>query len=241
MAKRGRPKKVDNQTLIKLADRYFYEELSESGGRLTVAGFARYCCANGHKIADNTLIQNKELMAHLDSLKKTRPGYVDENARPIVYTPIDADALLQNNRDPQMLKKAIIARDQYYKDISDSAAIYLNKAVDAESKCKRLSKELDSLKSEKADQARYISDLREQIKTLDANYKACKAVIDKYIDPAIATTLLKKMGAVSSKTTTIVNEEAVNESIVTGGTKITSHVLQDMFNSVSNKGEKNHE
>lgn len=241
MAKRGRPKNVDNETLLKLSDRYFYEELSESGRRLTVAGFARYCCANGHKIADNTIIQNKVIMAHLDSLKKSSPGYVDASTRPIVYTPVDAEALIQSNRDPQMLKRAIIARDQYYKEISDSAVIYLNKASEAEKKCQRLSKELDSLKNESAKQAQYISKLKDQVKALEANYKACKAVIDKYIDPAIATTLLKKMGAVSSKTTTIVNEEVVNESIVTAGTKITSPILQDMFLSVSNKDEKKNE
>lgn len=238
MANRGRPKKVDNKTLIKLADRYFYEELSESGRRLTAAGFARYCRANGHNIADNTITQNKELMAHIDSLRKTREGYMDANIRPIVYTPVDSDAMIQSNRDPQMLKQAIIARDQYYKEISDSAAIYLNKAVEAEKKCLSLSNELNSLKNKYASQAQNIFDLKEKIKDLEVNYKACKAVIDKYIDPGIATILLKKMGAVSSQTTTVVNEEVVDKNIVTGGTKITSHVLQDMYNKITSKEEK---
>ena len=54
-------------------------------------------------------------------------------------------------------------------------------------------------------------------------------MIDKYVDPAIATTLLKREGALSGSTTTLVREEAVNKSIVTANTKLVSPLLQDLM------------
>ena len=235
MAKKGRKRAVETETLIKLADRLFYEELNCSGKRLTAAELGRYCRSLGYKLGDNTITRNKDVAAHLDSLRKSASDYSCEDTRPIVFVPIDADAFICNNRGYEDLKRLIIKRDTYYKEIADSAVIYRNKALESEKKSHRLSKELETLKQREDEHTRIIRNLKEANASLEANIKACKAVIDKYIDPAIAVELMKMEGFLSPDTTTLVIKEDIDKSIVRANTRLKNPVLQDLIVTKSNE------
>ena len=148
-----------------------------------------------------------------------------------VYRDIDIDAFLRKNNTENKIKKALIEREKYYREITNSAAYSFKenkslKQINAELKeqNRKLQLELDK---EKDTTSNTISDK----KMLAKENKILREIIDTYVYPEIANELLKKSGLIH-ETAGVVDEKSLDNEIITSDTdvsKIKNKVVQGLF------------
>lgn len=229
MAKKGRPNKIPTEILIKLINRLFYEELHENGKKLTAAEVARYCDLNGYKILPNSITRNSTAMEHINKLREKNDNPLVTQL-PIVFKPIDVEALIRNNRNPIDLGEAINEWNSYFEKICDAANTYREERNQAINKNEDLEKKLQDKKKALTQKEEEASLLKTEKKDLETELKAHKKVIEKYVYPAIAIELLKKENKVPESTTTIVAPEVVEETVVTANTNINGSIIDELYN-----------
>lgn len=167
----GRNKLIETQEIKILIDRLAIENPYKT---ITAADIARLANVSGYTGIEGRIInRNKEAKEYLDSINlKT-----DENCdvrEYSVYSTLDVDGFIRQNQSIENLKKALIQRDTYYREVSNKN----NKLIKENKKLKKQVEEIKSINS---------SELLKRINKLEK-------FINKYINPSIANELLAKEG-----------------------------------------------
>ncbi len=214
----ARPKLIEDNVLLDLIKKYFYEECQGDAKKLKASKITKYINANGYPdYPATTLRRTPAAMKYIEDLKAavTNEHYTTS----VSYQTIDAALLVDSNRSRDTLIKAIMDRDNYYKMIADSAAQSferynaLLKKYDAEAAAhKECEDALYALTEQQ-------SENKKRIKELEKELKAYKSVVDNYVYPEIANELLVKEGA-KRNTDEIIKTDALEKDIITATTDI---------------------
>lgn len=229
----ARPKLIEDNVLLDLIKKYFYEECNQDIKKLKYQEIATYVSFHGYPgYPATTLRRTTAAVKYIDELKKTVAN--DNYIMTVSYQTIDAALLVDSNRSRNTLIKAITDRDNYYKTIADAASrsferyTALTQKYDAEVQTRKtLEDKIAALEEQDKENT-----LR--IKTLEKELKVYKSVVETYVYPEVANELLLKEGAIR-KTDEIVKPEAVEENVITPTTDIKkttksgSKVIEGLF------------
>ena len=209
-----RPKTLDDDVVIKLAQSYFEDVCHGDASRIKLPELAKYIeLKTGVAYPDYTLRRNVAIRDYVKSLKDAKKQ--DFSLSVISYKPIDAQQFVRDNPTPGKLIEAISKIDAYYKKVADYGAdlyqAYQKIKAERNTLRKRV-KELeealelanDLLKEEKATH-----------KTCAAELAAYKGVFEKYTYPDISNEILKKAGVIKGDTDSTVDTEAVKNELIT--------------------------
>lgn len=224
----GRKKLIEDDELIKLIDRYLYEDLHGATSKLTAASISRYLKSQGHTIEPRIISRNKKVMEHIASLKEADPMYVSA-ARVVVFKPIDLDAVM--GMSPRAMRRALAERDRYYSDVSDAAASAINKMKHLEDEMLEWRNSNESLRSQIESAAEKNAELKRALQNSELRVQALKDSLEKYVHPAVATELLKRTGYFSDSTTTIIETDALNEELITADTPIETELTKSLLDA----------
>ena len=230
----GRPKLIDDQALLELIKKYYYEECHGDAQKLKLPKITEYINKNGYPNYPVTTLRRTSIaVAYIEEMKKIANDnhYVAVSS----YQTIDAAAFVDTNRSREMLIKGISERDSYYKTVADSA-------VHAFEKLNQLQQQLDLEKEVNAELSGKIAELEElntkyktHLRELDIELNASRAVINTYIYPELANELLVKEGALR-KTESPIKEGALENNLITATTDIRkttksgSNIIKGLFN-----------
>ena len=214
----ARPKQIEDSVLLELIKKYFDEECNYNVKKLKASEITKYINTHGYPdYQASTLRRTPAATDYIESLKKLtgEKHYVTV----VAYQTVDAAALVETNRSKDKLIRAITERDLYYKEVADSAAYHFEKYG-------KLQKEYEVQKGENLFLTNRVTELegqvfncKSEIKQLKADLKARNTVIDTYIYPEIANTLLEKEGAVR-KTDNYLKDDILENNIIYANTDI---------------------
>lgn len=228
----ARKEKIDSETLISLIDQFYAEKCDGDAGQLKIPHIGEYVRSKGYDVADYLIRRNEEAKAYIKKLhENTEEVYIHTVA---LYRDLDMDAFLMKNNTKEKLKKSLKERENYYREVTNSASYSFkeNKRLDQQVKelkkrIKELEHELESAESKGA-----------EIGSNNRNYKAenrkLREIIDTYVYPEIANELLKQQGLLKL-TTGIINTEVFENEIAAAETDITeikSKVIRGLFDSI---------
>ena len=223
----GRKKLIEDSELIKYIERCFYEELNSNPKKLTASEISRYLKRNGMDIEARIIARNPVAMGHIESLKATH-DYISPSIRSIVFKPLDAEEFVKSNTSKEKIKKALIERDLYYKNISDYAATAKNEKKWAEEKCRNTESKLVALMKKLETVEKKCNELKDENKVLKNNNMLLKRTLEDYVYPSIATELLKKEGYITEDVEPPVKIEKIEEKVISADTDIRSFLVRDM-------------
>lgn len=214
----GRPKLIEDNVLLELIKKYFYEECCGDASKLKPPKITEYINKNGYPNYPATTLRRTPIaMAYIEEMKKSASDnrYVAVAA----YQTIDAAVFVDTNRSRDALIKGIAERDSYYKTVADSA-------MRAFESLNKLQQQLDEEKKTNDHLNRKIAELEElnakykiELRELNKELKASKSVIETYIYPELANELLVKEGALR-KTESPLKEDALENNLITATTDI---------------------
>ncbi|WP_313133208.1 hypothetical protein [Anaerocolumna sp.] len=224
--------KVSSDTLIGLIEQFYAEKCDGDATQLKIPQIGEYVRSKGYDIADYLIRRNEDARAHIQKLQETTEEIHIHTVA--VYRDIDMDEFLAKNNTREKLKNALKERENYYREITNSAAYSFkeNKRLELQEKnlkkrVEELEKELEAIESKSA---KLSSDSR--------NYKAenrkQRDIIDTYIYPEIANELLKQQGLLKD-TAGIVNPKVIENEIVTADadvTKINNKIIKGLFDTI---------
>ncbi len=228
----ARKVKIDSDTLISLIDLFYAEKCDGDAGQLKIPQIGEYVRSKGYDVADYLIRRNEEAKAYIEKLQESTEEIHIHTVS--VYRDIDMNAFLMKNNTKEKLKKALKERENYYREITNSAAYSFKEnrrleqqVKELKTKNKKLEEELESVNSKGADLG---SDNR--------NYKAenrkLREIIEAYVYPEIANELLKKQGLLRN-TAGVVNLDIIESEMTTAATdiiKIKNNVVKGLFDSI---------
>ena len=230
----GRPKLIEDQALLELIKKYYYEECHGDAKELKLPKITEYINKNGYPNYPVTTLRRTSIaMAYIEEMKKIADDnhYVAVSA----YQTIDAAAFVDANRSRDMLIKGISERDSYYKTIADSASHAFEKLNQLQQQLDRKKEANTELNGKVAELEELNAKYKAQLRELDIELRASKAVIDTYIYPELANELLVKEGALR-KTESPIKEGALEDNLITATTDIRkttrsgSNIIKGLFN-----------
>ena len=223
----GRKKKIEDNELIKYIDRCFYNELNSNPNKLTASEISRYLKGLGLNVEARIICRNETAMKHIETLKEQN-AFISPSITSIVFKSLDIDEFLKNNTSKGSMKKALVERDKYYKGIADYATTSKSQLKYLEYKCNDAQKALTKLQNELEKVQAKLTDLAAENKYLTNNNKALKRVLEDYINPSVATELLKKEGYLSDMVEPPVKIENIEDKVISADTDIRSFLVRDM-------------
>lgn len=224
--------KINSDTLISFIDQFYAEKCDDNAEQLKIPLIGEYVRSKGYDVADYLIRRNDEAKAYI---KKLQDNTEETHIHTVtVYRDLDMDAFLMKNNTKEKLKKALKERENYYREVTNSASYIFKenkrlgqKVMEYKKRIKGLESELESAESKSAD-----------IGYDNKNYKAEKRkllqIIDTYVYPEIANELLKQQGLLKD-TAGIVNPDVIKGEIVTVETNVTeirSNVIKKLFDSI---------
>lgn len=224
--------KIKPDILNGLIDQFYAEKCDGNTALLEIPQIGKYVRSKGYDIDDYLIRRYKGARAHIKELQEsTEEIHIHTVA---VYRDIDMDEFLAKNNTREKLKNALKERENYYREITHSAAYSFkeNKRLElleknSKKRVEELEKELEAIESKSANLS---SDSR--------NYKSenrkLREIIDTYVYPEIANELLKQQGLLKD-TTGIVNVKVIENEIVTADadvTKINNKIIKGLFDTI---------
>jgi hypothetical protein len=229
----GRPKLIEDQTLLELIKKFYYEECHGDAKKLKLPKITEYINKNGYPNYPVTTLRRTSIaVAYIEEMKKIANDshYVAVSA----YQTIDAAAFVDTNRSRDMLIKGISERDGYYKTVADSALHAFEKLDQLQQQLDEEKKANTMLNGKVAELEELNTKYKAQLRELNAELKASKSVIDTYIYPELANELLVKEGALR-KTESPIKEDALKNNLITSTTDIRkttksgSNIIKGLF------------
>lgn len=230
----ARPKQIEDAVLLDLIKEYFDKECGKNGKRIKTSEVVRYI--NNHGYPDyqvTTLRRTPAAMGFIKQLEELKNN--DEYMVSATYQTIDASLFVDTHRSREALIKAITDRDTYYKTVADSAVLAIkthnklaadyNNEVAVREAFEARVQELETQLKESADRC----------KALEKTLKAYEDVIDTYVYPEIANTLLAKEGIIRRKEGSPIDSAALSSNLITSQTKVEkssksgSKVIEGLF------------
>lgn len=225
----GRNSSISTEVLINLIEEFYTLKCNRDASVLKIPAIGSYIRSKGYPVKDYILRRNEFAREYIDKLRTTTE---ETHIRSVsVYRDIDLDLFLQKNNTLSKLKQALTEREGYYREITNSAAYSFkeNKVIKVELiEIKKLNNKLKLELNQEIENSKIIKSKNRQ---LTSENKQLREIIDTYVYPEIANELLKKSGLIN-ETAGVVNENIINNTIVsadTNVTKIKNTVLKGLF------------
>lgn len=151
----------------------------------------------------------------------------------VVFRNLDVDSFLSKNTSPAALKKALVKRDLYYRQISESARYCIGKYNDLDDQISSLTNEINVLKQTNDSLNDQNIFLNERLQEQKEEIRKLRIFIDTYINPEIANELLSQTGLLKT-TSGIVSSEAVENHLIKADTEIPlkNNIIRNLFDKI---------
>lgn len=228
----ARKVKIDSNTLISLIDQFYAEKCDGDAGQLKTHQIGEYVRSKGYDVADYLIRRNEEVKSYIKKLKEnTEEIYIHTV---VVYRDIDMDAFLMKNNTKEKLKKALKERENYYREVTNSASYSFKENKRLEQQVKELKKQIIELEQELKTAVSKNADIGSDNRNYKIENRKLREIIDTYVYPEIANKLLEHHGLLKNSAR-IVNPEVIENEMVTAETDVTeikSKIIKGLFDSV---------
>lgn len=228
----ARKTKIDTDTLISLVGQFYAEKCDNNPAALKIPAIGDYIRSQGYDVADYLIRRNQEVRDYITKLQdNTEETYINSVS---VYRDLDIVAFVEKNNTPSKLIKAIKERENYYREVTTSAAYCFQENKKLQRKIQDMEKRIRELESSMTKDEDSCSETSRLCNELKAENVQLRNVVDTYVYPEIANELLKKQGLLKT-TAGIVDVGKVEESIISSETdvaQIKNNVLKGLFDKV---------
>lgn len=218
----SRSKAISTDELLRLANEYV---LDNPGSKIRIPEFGTYIRNKGYNVQDHTLRRNKEFRQFTEIINNNSDEQIYANL--VTYKTLDVDAFLFRNKTVSQLKEALIIRDRYYSEVASAGAKAINERKALEAELAETKEKLNAAENKlltvqaKADKAE-ISKLKDAVQSL-------RKMLESYVYPAVANTLLKEAGLLEA-VDSIVSDEVVEAKLVQASSDISKYdVVNDLL------------
>lgn len=228
----ARPKKMDDDIMLSLAQQYYAEKCNGNVDLLTLPKIGEYIRSLGHDVDNHLVRRNDKLKAYIDSLKEQ-----NEKAKITtvsVFKDMDIDDFLKKNRTTQSLKKALVERQNYYMEVAHSASLIFDENKKLKKKLEKLEKEISSLEQELESAASAKKETLAGFHEAKRRVRILKDLVNTYVYPEIANELLVQRGILKN-TEKIVDPKVVEDKIVKPSDNISkyeSQLIKGLFDAL---------
>lgn len=228
----ARPKKMDDEFMLSLAQQYYAEKCSNNIELLKVSKIGEYIRSKGYDVQDHLIRRNELVREYIDSIK------ADNETAKIkivsVFNDMDVDDFLKRNRTQQALRTALVERQNYYMQVAHSASLIFKENKKLKEKLEKTEKEISLLEQqlESSDFAK-----KETLKGFhEAKRKAriLQDLVETYVYPEIANELLVQKG-ILKKTEGMVDPKVVEENLIRPADnvrKIENKLIKGLFDTL---------
>lgn len=228
----ARPKKMEDEEMLALAQKFYMEKCRNDPAKLKIPAIGSYIRSLGYDINDFLVRKNRLVREYIENEKNSQA----ETAitRVATYRDIDVDAFLAHNTSPQALKKALVARDNYYGKIADSATFIFKENETLGKKISELAKRVEELEERSMTAETSVAELSVENRGLKTMNRAYRKIIDTYVYPEIANELLKKEGILLN-TGEYVDPVKTEEKVIRADDDIkdiTNSVVKDLYDRI---------
>lgn len=179
----------------------------------------------GVKIEDYIIRRDSDFRKYLEEVNAKSDEKIYSDV--VTFANLNIETFLCKNNTPDKLKKALTLRDHYYANIAVKAAdiIANNKALKEKlAKQEELIKKLQ-LESESIN----VKDLLNEIKDKNNAIKTLKRILDTYVYPSVANTLLSKEG-ILEVVAGVVDDETVDNLMINANTDMSNFITANTNN-----------
>ena len=228
----GRKAKIDDATILNLLDQFFIGTCKKDVSLLKIPAFAEFVRKNGYEdVQDYVVRRNSSVRERIEELKSNADESYQNRA--VVFRNLDIDSFLAKNTSPTSLKKALVERDNYYQQLSESAGYCIRKYNEQDEKIASLMAETDVLKADNDSLSEQNKLFKTKIRSQQEEIQKLRAFIDTYVNPEIANELLKQDGLLKT-TSGIVSSTAIEEHLVKADADVApkNNVIRNLFDKL---------
>lgn len=228
----ARKVKINSNTLISLIDQYYAEKCDYDVGQLKIPKIGEYVRSKGYDVADYLIRRNEEVKSYIKKLKESIEEIYMHTV--VVYRDIDMDAFLMKNNTKEKLKKVLKDRENYYREVTNSASYSFKENKSLKQQVKELKKQIIELEQELKTAVSKSADISSDNRKYKVDNRKLREIIDTYVYPEIANKLLEKQGLLKNSAR-IVNPEVIENELVTAETDVTeikSTIIKGLFDSI---------
>lgn len=225
----GRKKQITDEELIAQIDKYYLEVCEGHVDMLKVPEIGGFLRRTGYpELKDYIIRRNASAIAYINNLKQAQKGEI--LYRVATYKTIDADEFIEKNHSISSMKKALSELSMYYKSVCDAATQINEQYKNLEKNVYSKEREQKYTKDKLEKTEKKLTELKEQLKQLQANNKILRTVVETYVYPEIANELLQRSGFIK-ETQGIISDSTVELEIINAETQVKSksNVVQGMF------------
>ena len=228
----ARKTKIDTDTLITLIGQFYAEKCDNNPAALKIPAIGEYIRSKGYDVADYLIRRNQDVRDYITRIQENaEETYINSVS---VYRDIDVKAFLEKHNTPTKLMKAIKERENYYRELTNSAAYSFQEYKKLQRRSQDMEKRIRELESELSKNERGSAELSRLCKELKAENEQLRDVVDTYVYPEIANEMLKKQGLLKT-TAEVVDIGKVEETIISSDTdvsQIKTNILKGLFDKV---------
>ncbi len=214
--------------LLNIVERYYLEK--NPVRRPKYSDLGKFARSLGYDIGDHIFRKSTIVRDYLD--KRDCKDEKSLKMSVAVFDTLDTDRFIRINNTPSKLKKALQERDTYYRDVTLSAGRIFEKNKELESINAHVREENQKLSNDNKELIEAITKLRKDYNTLKARDRGQREIIDTWVNPEIASELLKREGLLK-ETSCIVNKEVLDKKLVTGSSDIQG-LIKSMYKGIDN-------
>ena len=228
----ARKTKIDTDTLISLVGQFYAEKCDNNTAGIKIPAIGEYIRSQGYDVADYLIRRNQDVRDYIAKLQKNaEETYINSVS---VYRDMDIKTFIEKNNTPPKLIKAIKERENYYREVTTSAAYCFQENKKLQKQLHDLEKRIKELESSLSKTEDKCSESVRLCKALKSENEHLRNIVDTYVYPEIANELLKKQGLLKT-TAGIVNIEKIEETIISSDTdvaQIKNNILKGLFDKV---------
>lgn len=230
----ARPKMIEDTELLKLLKQFYENECNGNIKKLNYEAVSNYIRHHGYPEYQATMLRRtKAAREYLDGLRNVANG---KNIQMVIaYKTLDVDAFLDTNRSRDSLRSALIALDNHYRTIYDSASIIIKSNNKQTELYNQATENLNLAQNQIKELEATISTLKDELKDLRSKNKALQDVVDTYVYPDIANELLSRDSVIYQEQSTI-DGEKLDKNIIDAATEIKNipakedNIINALFN-----------
>lgn len=216
----GRPRIVDDETLLTLIDQYYSEFCADGGRAISLPELAKHVAEHGYPdYKVTTLRRNQLARQHIEKLQQNSKEA--KRAALVAYKTLDIKDFLDRHQSRASLMEALAARDQYYRTIANNAVLFNEEHRAIIGEKASLEEQLESTKAElrriKSDCERLKAENQASQKTI----RDLRSIIETYVRADIAKSILAREGIIPSYDG-IVQEDVIKSTMISLSTDVHS-------------------
>ena len=228
----ARPKMIEDAELIKLIKQFYENECNGNIKKLNYEAVSNYVRNHGYPEYQATMLRrNNAVREYLDNLKNAAN---DTNIQTVIaYKTLDVDAFLDTNKSRDSLRSALIALDNHYRTMYDSASVIIKNNNRQAEQHGQATESLNLAQNQIKEMESTISALKDEIKDLRAKNKTLQDIVDTYVYPNIANELLSRESVIYQEQS-IIDSQKLDGKIIDATTKIkrTDNVINTLLNKL---------